>query len=294
MKLSRIEFQNHQAVEIKTKGLEVKIIIDCGPRLCYLGKPGGENLLLWKEKTYTRKKWDLMGGHRVWVSRPLADENEETYQLQNEPCEVKQLEDGWEILTPINPEFETQKGLRVRVLADDKLEVDNYLINRGKMLYSGGVWALTCTVPGKKTLYAIPLGADNMWDYCKVVMFRSWETHSGAYNDDQFSYTEDMMLLQSKGRENKRMIQADRGIMAMNDPERNIMFAKKVDYIRSLQYPQDCNLAVYTGPDSFMVEMETMGPEETVKPGETIHNVETWVLKDALKDLTVKALENCF
>ena len=44
------------------------------------------------------------------------------------------------------------------------------------------------------------------------------------------------------------------------------------------QYPMGCNLAVYVGPDNFMVEMVSYGAERTVLHGRSIYNREIWKL----------------
>ena len=50
-------------------------------------------------------------------------------------------------------------------------------------------------------------------------MFRKWGGgHTSAFNDDQISFTEDMLLVDPKGRETKRMLQAPYGVIAMNAP----------------------------------------------------------------------------
>ena len=268
MDVNRIRFNTLNAVEIKTAAIHMIVITDFGPRIAFWGRPGGENLLLWEPGKYVRKKWDLFGGHRVWVTRPLADECEETYQEGEQANDIQETDSGVKITTKENPHNCTKRGIRVTVLDDNKLEVDNFLTNTGDMLYSGGVWALTCTVPKTKTIYGIPLGEDASWDYCKIVMFKKWDGHTGGYKDDQFTFNEEMMLIVPKGKENKRMVQADKGIIAMHDTERDILFAKKATYERGCNYPQGCNVAVYIGPDNFMVEMETLGSEKTIKPGE--------------------------
>jgi hypothetical protein len=294
MKLNTINFNNMGAVEIITEKIRLVIITDIGPRIAFWGRPEGENLLLWAPGKYTHKKWDLYGGHRVWVTRPMADECEETYLEDNDKCQVQRLDCGWTVTAPENPFNCTQRGITIKVLAENRLEIDNFLVNTGDMLFSGGIWALTCTVPGKTTRYAVPLGHENLWDYCKIVMFRRWDGHTGSYNDDQFTFAEDIMYIRPKGKENKRMIQTEKGIIAMHDIERNILFAKKVGYNREGNYPQGCNLAVYVGPDNFMVEMETMGTETTIKPGEYIHNKEIWVLESVEIGLDSQGLEKLF
>jgi hypothetical protein len=294
MELFKTDYSGHNAVEIKTDSMRLVIIVDFGPRIAFWGRPNGENLLLWAPGKHFREKWELFGGHRVWVTRPMADECEETYLQDNQACEVKQIDNGWKVTTPENSFNRTKRGITVKVIDNNKLEVDNFLINTGDMLYSGGVWALTCTVPTNKTRYGIPLGHEKMWDYCKIVMFRKWNGHNGGYNDNQFTFGEDMMQVVPKGKENKRMIQADKGIIAMHDPARDILFAKKATYNRELNYPQGCNIAIYVGPENFMVEMETMGPEKTIKPGEYVYNKEIWVLESSAVELNSKRLESLF
>ncbi len=282
MNIEQTTWEGLKAVELTTDRLRLVAVYEFGPRISFLGKPGGENLLLWAPGKYFRNTWELRGGHRVWVSRPLADECEETYLQDDGECEVELTETGFTLTAPTDTFNETQRSLSVKIRSDNSLAVDNALTNTGEMLYSGGIWALTCTLPREQTVYSIPLGDGNEWDLCKVVMFRRWGGHDGGYDDSQFSFKEDMMLIRPEGRENKRMIWADKGIMAMIDPDLDITFAKKTDSSPEGRYPQGTNTAAYIGPENFMVEMETMGAEKTVKPGESIHNIETWVLADAV------------
>src|SRR3990172_3339167 len=88
------------------------------------------------------------------------------------------------------------------------------------------------------------------------------------------------MVIIPRGRECKRMVQAPQGLIGMSDAAEKISFLKHSPYERGARYPLNCNLSFYIGPKNFMVEMESMGAERTVKPGETAHNVETWALRD--------------
>jgi hypothetical protein len=294
MKLIESEFNGHTSVELVTESLRLVIATDFGPRIAFFGKPGDENLLLWAPGKHFRNKWELTGGHRVWVTRPLADECEETYLLDNEQCEVVRTGSGWVVTAPPHPVNNTRRGVSITLIEENKIEVDNFMINNGDMLYSGGVWGLTCTVPGKDTQYGIPLSNGSSWDFCKIVMFGRWDGHTGGFNDDQFTFKDDIMLISPKGRENKRMIMSEKGIFAMRDVARDILFAKKTEFIRTGRYPHECNLAAYVGPDNFMVEMESMGCESTVRPGESIHNKEMWVLESSEIALDAAKLSELF
>jgi hypothetical protein len=294
MKCNKTEFNGRKSVEIITDSIHMVLTTDFGPRIVFWGRPRGENLLVWAPGKFTRGKWDLLGGHRVWASRPLGDECEETYRIDDRPCDVEEIDSGWKVTAPVDPYNNTRRGIAVRVVDDNRVEVDNFLTNAGDMLFSGGVWAITSTIPAGRTEYGIPLGDDSLWNYCTIVMYRQWDEHTGSFNDPQFSFTPDMMLVHPGGKENKRCIQADKGIIAMHDPDRGVLFVKKVSYDRTRQYPYSCNMAVYIAPGNAMVEMETMGPEQMLKPGETIHNKETWLLESSDLKLESKVLESLF
>jgi len=279
MKLKETEFDGLKSIELTTNKIRLIAVYEYGPRIAFWGPNQTENLLLWKPGAFIHKKWDLRGGHRVWVTRPGADESEETYFPDNQPADVEKLQNGFCLTGAEDDLNNTRRGFKVCVIDENKIEVDNFVINCGKMLYSTGVWAITCTVPGKDTTYEIPLGDDSSWDCFNMIMFRTWAGHGkGGYNDQQFTFNENTLIVQPRGIENKRMLQAPKGTITMVDPKRNLTFTKKVNYNPTGQYPKNTNLAIYIGPDNFMVEMETMGEEISLKPGNSAHNVETWTL----------------
>ena len=280
MKTNLVKFQNHKRIEILTKSLKLIITADSGPRIAFFGKPGNENLLFWDTKNLGRNKWKLMGGHRVWPNRPGADESEENYLPDNMPCSVTKGNNFVTVSAGIDRLTRTQRGMTIKILKDNKISIDNFIKNMGNMLYSGGVWALTCTnpKPGTNRKYIIPLGNDTGWDSFNYVIFRKWAGHTSMINDPQIKLTENMLILTPEGIECKRMIQAHHGIAAMDVPDQGITFIKKVDFDPNGKYPKGCNMAFYVGPDNFMVEMESMGQEKKLLPGEEIHNIETWIL----------------
>jgi hypothetical protein len=283
---SETEFEGLDAVELVTPALRISATRDIGPRIAFLGKPDGENILLWNPGEYTRGAWDLRGGHRVWMTRPMADECEDTYAADNGPCELELIDEGFRLTGEENPTNCTRRGFSVRAIDDTTLEVDNFVINTGELLYSGGLWALTCSLPAEGTRYGIPLGDGSEWDAFNMVSFRRWAGHGqGGFNDPQINISNDVLTIDPAGIENKRMLMSHHGIIAMSDPLRSLTFAKQVTHQRSGNYPMNTNLAFYIGPDNFMVEMETMGPEGTLKPGESFHHLETWVLRDGATEL---------
>lgn len=274
-------FDGHAALELMTGGLRLVVVTGIGPRIASLSLPDGENLLYWDEDgSKVRGNWALRGGHRVWCAGPLADEREDTYGPDNEPCRVEEQDGTLTVTGAVDPQNMTQRGLSIEVVDEQTVLVDHFVTNTGEMLYAAGIWALTCTLPTDSTRYFVPLGDDSRWDYTQITSFRTWGGHSAGHDDDQFAVTEDLFVVSPKGRENKRMIMAQRGFQAMTDPARGVTFCKHTafDSARGLQYPLGTNIAFYVGPENFMVEMESMGPAATLLPDQTAHHCERWRL----------------
>jgi hypothetical protein len=288
MQIQNTIFDKLAAVEIKTARARLVIVTDIGPRVAHLsslsargGRTETRNLMFWDSpKKYQRGDWLLRGGHRIWGTRPLADETEECYAADNAPCKVRVSKRSVTVTGPKMNAYGVQKSLTVRVLDDATFEVESALTNVGDMLWSGGAWALTATLPRKGCTYGIPLGDGSAWDLFAIVVSKSWGGHTTLVNDSQLRLTEDNLIFTPKGREFKRMVQAPQGLVGMTDPAEKISFLKQSAYDPTQRYSMNCNLAIYNGPGNFMTEMETLGPERTVRPRETARVVETWALRD--------------
>jgi hypothetical protein len=281
--LKPLEVAGGPGVEITTSKARMRICSGFGPRIQFFGRPNGENLLFWDSvQKYKRGDWHLRGGHRVWTTRPGADESEETLHDDNARCDVEPLDDGVLVVGGTHPVFRLRKSIAVHVLDAETFVVENRVLNDSDMLWSGGVWALTCTLPRKGTTYGIPLGDGSDWDTYAIVIPRRWAGHESPPNDPQIRFTEDCMVLDPKGVELKRMVQAPLGLMGMNVPSEKLSFLKRTEYERGGSYPLNTNFAFYVGPKNFMVEMESMGPEAPVKPKREKVLEETWALRPSV------------
>lgn len=292
----RMNFEGLDAIELRTPALRAVAITAKGPRLAFWGRPAGRNLLLWAPGKCRRGAWDLMGGHRLWAARPGADEAEETYAADNQPCTVTERANGFTVTGALDPVLKIRRGFTLTAITQDRVTLDHFLHNESDMLWSGGLWALTSTVPSKQSTYTLPLGDGSAWDYATVVSFRTWGGgHGGVgFGDPQFKFTTDALVLKPSGRENKRMLKSDAGIIALHDPAQKLLFAKHAAYDAAGNYPLGTNLALYVGPKNFMVEMETMGPAATLKPGQRLKHRETWLLAAAKSPPPAAALRNLF
>jgi hypothetical protein len=279
--IRKTEFDGMDAVEILTSKARLIAVTSMGPRISHFGTRNGRNLLFWDyERKYQRKQWRLMGGHRIWAMRPLGDEAEETYADDNGPCTVRISARGVDMQGAVHLVFGTRKSIGIKVLSDDTLQIDNRITNESEMVWSGGIWGLTCTLPKGNSTYGIPLGREGNWDIFLIGYPKRWGGGQWArVNDPAVRLTEDCMIIRPKGHVSKRMVLAPQGVMGMTDPGEKVSFIKQTPFTDGAAYPMGCNIAFYAGKKNFMVEMESMGASQTVLPGATLSSKETWMLR---------------
>jgi hypothetical protein len=279
--IRKTEFDGLEAVEILTSKARLVVVTAMGPRIAHFGSRHGRNLLFWDyPRKYGRKDWRLMGGHRVWAMRPGADEAEETYAGDNGACTARVTARGVDVRGSIHPVFRTRKSLGIKVEADDTFRIENRITNESEMVWSGGVWGLTCSLPKARTTYGVPLGREGAWDVFLIGYPKRWAGEQRApVADPAIRLTEDCLVLRPRGHTSKRIVQAPQGIMGMTDPGEKLSFLKRSAFMDGAEYPFGCNIAFYAGKRNFMVEMESMGPYQGVLPGATLANTETWMLR---------------
>lgn len=93
-------FDGLACVMLETESARMVVTTEMGPRIAFWGRPDGENLLYWDKNGYEREGWRLMGGHRVWVIRPMADESEDAYASDNAVCTVEQTAKSVTVTSP--------------------------------------------------------------------------------------------------------------------------------------------------------------------------------------------------
>lgn len=282
MQIKETIFDGLHGYALTTGAWQLIVITQCGPRIAFLGKADSqENLLYWDQNGAERGTWRLRGGHRVWLTRPFADESEDTYAADNDPCQVEILEHKIKVTAPAHPFTRLERGMEIQSFSDQEFQVTNFIKNTGEFIYSGGVWSPTCINPDG-CIMRIPLGEEgSTWDLVKIIIPRTFAGNTVRLNDPQVMLTEREMVIRPQGILTKRCVCAPKGEISAEWPDRRLKFTKKAVYIRDGKYPLDgCNIAAFVGADNWMGELETYGIERSLRPGETMSHTETWVMAE--------------
>jgi hypothetical protein len=275
--------------------IELLVTLEVGPRIIRFGKFDGPNELKQFEKHSGLTGGDeyrSYGGHRLWIA---PEEVPKTYQPDNLPVEVSEVGESTSFRSAPDA-YHLQKEIRVRPFHGG-FRIDHYIHNRGLYAIELAPWALTvmavggtCYVPqpefaphGSNLLPARPIV---LWPYTNMA-------------DSRYTWGEEMILLrQTDGGPTKFGAMVDQGYAAYAN--HGNVFVKRFDAYKDETYPDfHVNFEAFTRHD--MLEVETLGPLETVSPGTAAIHSESWYLLEgpipeddrAAKDWFVQALPDC-
>lgn len=105
-----------RCIRLATAGTEVRLLLDAGPRLVFLGRPDGPNLLYEEpvEAPARQNGWRLIGGHRLWTA---PEDALQTYVADNTPVEVLHGADGVTLRGAVEEPTGIRKALGIRMAA---------------------------------------------------------------------------------------------------------------------------------------------------------------------------------
>jgi hypothetical protein len=263
--------------------VQVLVLADVGPRVIWYGFNDGENIL-YEVLSDTGRSGDhhfrLYGGHRLWVS----PEVERTYFPDNRPVTVEQKDDRILFTAPVEdsaPGTHLQKQIEVRLdPAGSGIQLRHCVINLAIRATELASWTPTMMKAGGRAVLPLPPRAPMDKDhFLPVGPLTLWSFTDLA--DPRWRLgTEFIQLAQSTapaGRFEEQMT----GIF---NPwgwgayfVHNTLFVKRAPIIEGATYPDfGCNFEVFTNRE--FLELETLGQEVVLNPGEQVTHEESWRL----------------
>ena len=278
--------------------VELIVTQDVGPRIVRFGFIGDQNVfgeLPEQMGGASEKKWMIRGGHRLWVA---PEEKPKSYELDNVPIIIRKIPasapgatvgrpGGIRTIQVPGPLTRVQKTIAI-TLADRRNEVTvvHRLTNKGRQAITLAPWALT--VMAKRGMAIIPLPK-------KV-------SHAGLLTNNQnwslWGYTD---------LSDPRWTIGPRYILFRQDPRREpnkigiahregwvaylrngLLFIKRFKRIPGATYP-DSGVNFETFANQQILELESLGPLVTLRPGQTAAHTETWSLHRGVKACRTEA-----
>ena len=256
--------------------VELVVTADVGPRIIRYGFAGGQNLFVELEEDLGKTGgdgWRLYGGSRLWVG---PEDPVYSYGADNDPVEIEV--DGNRLVAQAPVEATgVQKRIEVELAPQGSAATVRYsLANRTIWPLRVATWVLTMmaeggvavtTLPPRGThpevlaptnplvVFAFTNMADPRWTWLeKYIVLRQ---------DPANADPEKIGLFNPK----------TRGAYLLNGE----LFVKKFEAQPGEEYP-DMGSSYETFTNERFLELETLGPVRTLKPGKSMDHVEHWSL----------------
>jgi hypothetical protein len=257
--------------------IELIVTADVGPRIIRFGFIGGKNIF----KEYPEQlgktnsdKFLSFGGHRLWhAPESLA----RTYYPDMEPVLVQEIENGLMLTQKPEPTTGIQKQIKI-ILSPNEPEVQltHYLINHNLWAVEAAPWSISVMSPGGVAILPLPprgphpdnllpTSTISLWPYTNLTdpRYQLGERYIIIRQDSNFKTPQKIGLYASDGW----------AAYSINDA----YFIKQVPIHFEGVYPDmGTNFEVFT--DYEMLELEALGPLESIPPKGKIDHLEHWTL----------------
>ena len=275
--VEKFEFSSRQGYRVSDGETELFITSEVGPRILRYGFVGGQNLFkvmtAQEEKWLTEgQDWRLYGGHRVWVGPELPSY---TYAADNEPLEIKVQPNGLIATAPPDP-VGIEKEMEVE-MSGGRVTITHRLTNRSSWPLDFAPWALTMMAPGGTGVSTFPPRGTHPAQLAPTnPLVMSAFTN---LSDPRWTFLEKYLVLR-----NDPNVSTPQKLGSYNEKTRGAyllgsdLFVKRYEALGPSEIYPDMGASFETFTNNMVLELETLGPLETVEIGETIEHIEVWSL----------------
>jgi len=261
---------------IANREIELVVTADVGPRVIYLGFPGGQNLFKNFDEQMGRRgepAWMIRGGSRLWIG---PEDRVASYAPDNVPVEIE-IRDGALIATAPADAAGVQKRMAIRVAGSGaEVEMRHGIRNARPAPAEFAPWALTVMAPGGVAVTGFPPRGTHPEDLAPTNPLVMWAFTD--LSDSRWRFQKKHLILrQCPGMDAPQKLGLFNpktwGAYFLNGE----LFIKRSTADAALRYPDfGCSFEIFTNGE--MLELETMGPLRLVEPGEWVEHTELWTL----------------
>ncbi|MBO4694181.1 MAG: hypothetical protein J5659_07330 [Clostridia bacterium] len=273
-----------RALEIENGTIRAVVTLDVGPRIIYFGFIDGQNIMCDNrellggrtDKSYEElfgigKKWENLGGHRIWAA---PEEWPLTYTPDDVPVSYIKTDCGAIFTCNASEKAGFEKKLEI-IMSNDcaNMQVKMSLKNISDKSRDCSIWALSVSTTGGTLV--LPMNTDDtvllpnrvisVWPYSDI-------------KDYRYELSNKYAVVENTAEERPLKLGFDlkKGISYyfVNGE----VFKKQFDtfHDKKSYFDNGCSFETYNC-DKF-IEIETLGPIETVAPNGEIYHTENWSL----------------
>lgn len=274
-----------KCVSISNGVIEALVTIDIGPRIIKFGYVDGENFMCSErkalgfqtDKRYTDffgegKKWENLGGHRVWLS---PESYPETYTPDDLPVDYTVTDNGAIFYQKPQAQIGVAITLEIKMDPDDtNMQVKMNVKNISDTAKEFSIWALSVCAAGGTLIVPmntndtglLPNRVISVWPYTDM-------------SDDRLYWGKKYVTIrQDVNATDPIKLGFDLNCGTAYYVLGKDMLCKKYETLHpAAKYP-DGGVSFETYTNNVMLEFETLGELKTVKAGEESELVENWFI----------------
>jgi hypothetical protein len=258
--------------------VEAVVTSDVGPRVMRYGFAGGQNFFKEFEESLGKSgepSWQLRGGHRIWAA---PEDPVRTYAPDNGPVRVEIRDGVLEATEPVEESTGLEKQLAIEMApAGTRVTVRHRIRNAGSGPLTLAPWALSMMAPGGAGIHGFPPRGTHPEMLAPTNPLVMWAFTNLA--DQRWRLLERyMVLLQDPNNPAPQKLGSFHPRTWAGYLLNGELFIKRCQAPGDpKQYPDlGCSFEAFT--NAAMLELETLGPLETLPPGESLTHVEHWTL----------------
>ena len=266
-------------IRLSNGEIELILTTDIGPRVIRCGFVKGQNLFHEFPAELGKKggnEWRSYGGHRLWHA---PEEIPRTYATDNEPVRYAWDGKSLQLFQMVEPTTGIEKEIEIILSSDNHVTLKHRIFNRNLWDVQLAAWCLTVMAQNGRAIfpqepfrphpdYVLPARPLVLWHYTNMSDPRwKWGPKYIQLTQDPKATTKQKVGLMDK--------QGWAAFVLKDD-----VFIKWFSFNENATYPDyGCNAETFTNNE--FIEVETLSPLATLKPGSGIEHVEYWSLAKA-------------
>jgi hypothetical protein len=257
--------------------VELVATTDVGPRLIRFGFVGQRNEFKEFDGMMGQTggdEWRIYGGHRLWHA---PEEGPRTYAPDNDPVAIEEHGDFIRLRPPVETSTGLQKEYDVYLDPQSaRARIVHRLINRSAWGIELSPWSLSVMAAGGHCIFPLPPRGSHPENLQPANTLTLWKFTD--MSDPRWTWGRKyIQLRQDAQNDTPQKVGAllpDGWAAYWNNGH---LFVKKFDYVPGASYA-DLNANFETFTNATMLEVETLGPLQTIAPGGSVEHVERWGL----------------
>jgi hypothetical protein len=286
LKIEEVEYRGWKHnLKLDNGTVELIATLDVGPRIISYKLKGGRNAFKEYDDQMGRSgesEWMIRGGHRLWTA---PEDTTRTYALDNAPITYQKQGDLLRLISPPDSTYGIQKEIELKPAAQgSQVRLVHRITNISSTRAELAPWALTVMAPGGMEVIPLPpkkphpgsaKNAASATDFAPNQLWVLWPYTD--LSDPRFKVTARFIALSQRPSSEPTKIGLAHRPGRVGYLNGDTLFVKSFEYRAGERYPDGgVNYETFTNAD--MLEMESLGPLQTLDPGRSVEHAETWEL----------------